>query len=48
MLALLSAEGVLTDSLTASVDLQPTDSVHAPADQLIPQFESPDAPPPRA
>ena len=47
MFALLSTDGVLTHSLIATVDFLATESVHASADQLIPQFESPDAPPPR-
>jgi hypothetical protein len=48
LFALLSTDGVLTDSVTPSIDLLATDSIAASRDQLIPQFESPDAPPPRA
>ena len=48
LFALLSTDGVLTDSITASADFLATDSVAGSRDQLIPQFESPDAPPPRA
>jgi len=48
LFTLLSTDGVLTDSLTATTDFLATGSVAAVRDQLIPQFESPDAPPPRA
>jgi hypothetical protein len=48
LFALLSSDGVLTDSVTSTVDFLTTDSITASRDQLIPQFESPDAPPPRA
>jgi hypothetical protein len=48
LFALLSTDGVLTDSVTTTVDLPSTRSISASRDQLIPQFEPPDAPPPRA
>jgi len=46
--ALLSTDGVLTDSIPTTLDFLASDSIAASRDQLIPQFESPDAPPPRA
>ena len=48
LFALLSTDGVLTESITATVDFLATDSVAGVRDQLIPQFDAPDAPPPRA
>jgi hypothetical protein len=48
LFALLSTDGVLTAAVTSTVDFVATDSIAASRDQLIPQFESPDAPPPRA
>jgi len=48
LFTLLSTDGVLTDSLTTTVDSVPTGSIPVSRDQLLPQFESPDAPPPRA
>jgi len=48
LFTLLSTDGVLTDSVIATVDFLSTGSISVSRDQLIPQFESPDAPPPRA
>src|SRR5215471_12762752 len=48
LFALLSTDGVLTDSIPATLDVLATDSIVPSRDQLIPQFVSPDAPPPRA
>ena len=48
LLALLSTHGVLTDSIASLTDFPFAGETFASADQLIPQFESPDLPPPRA
>jgi hypothetical protein len=48
LLALLSTHGVLTDSIPSVTEFPLTGEPFASAHQLIPQFESPDSPPPRA
>jgi len=48
LLALLSTHGVLADPIASPSDSPLAVATFSPADQLIPQFESPDAPPPRA
>ena len=48
LLALLSTHGVLADSIASLTDFPLAGHTVASADQLVPQFESPDSPPPRA
>jgi len=48
MLTLLSTQGVLTGSTSARIDFPPAGAPIVSRDQLILQFETPDAPPPRA
>jgi hypothetical protein len=48
LLALLSIDGVLTDPNASPVDLDLAGKALPSTDQLTPQFEPPDAPPPRA
>src|SRR5262245_10932965 len=48
LLALLSTHGVLTDPIASPSDSPFAVATFPSVDQLIPQFESPDAPPPRA
>jgi hypothetical protein len=48
LLALLSTHGVLTDSIASPTDFPLAGNAAPVAAQLIRQFESPDAPPPRA
>jgi hypothetical protein len=48
LLALLSTHGVLTDSIASLTDFPVAGETFASADQLIPQFESPESPPPRS
>lgn len=48
LLALLSTDGVLAEPIASPGDSLLAVATRSAADQLIPQFESPDAPPPRA
>jgi hypothetical protein len=48
LLALLSTDGILTDSIASLTDFPFTGQTLPATDQLVRQFESPDAPPPRA
>jgi hypothetical protein len=48
LLTLLSSEGVLTARASVRIDLPPAGEPIASPNQLIVQFESPGAPPPRA
>ena len=48
LLALLSTHGVLTDSIASPTDFPLVGTAPPATAQLIRQFESPDAPPPRA
>ena len=48
LLALLSTHGVLTESVASPTDFPLAGNAPSAAAQLIRQFESPDAPPPRA
>jgi hypothetical protein len=48
LMALLATYGVLTDPIASPSDSLLTVATPSVADQLIPQFASPDAPPPRA
>jgi hypothetical protein len=48
LLALLSTDGVLTDSIVSQNDFPSAGKAFPSTEQLIRQFASPDAPPPRA
>jgi hypothetical protein len=48
LFAIFSTQGVLTDSFKSLPDVQSTSAASVVADQSIPLFTSPDAPPPRA
>jgi len=48
LLALLSTDGVLTDSIASPADFELAGKTPPSTDQLIPRLEPPDAPPPRA